>query len=143
MVNATGELDIATAAHTDAIFTAATLAGCRAVLDGTARAEAHWLDAIALPGARVALVAGAVTEDGSPAPALAPELRAAVRTLADMDLSPEGLLAHLAHVLTRLRFDGERSRRGEDASAVTVGRLYAVSTRCPPAAPSPARATPR
>ncbi|MFF8905830.1 SpoIIE family protein phosphatase [Streptomyces olivaceoviridis] len=110
------------------------LAGCRAVLDGTARAEAHWLDAIPLPGARVALVAGAVTEDGSPAPALAPELRAAVRTLADMDLSPEELLAHLAHVLTRLRFDGERSRCGEDASAVTVGCLYAVydpvSARC-------------
>ncbi|MEV6290775.1 ATP-binding SpoIIE family protein phosphatase [Streptomyces sp. NPDC051896] len=113
---------------------AVELAGCCAVADGTVQAEAHWLDAIPLPGARIALVAGTVAEDGSPAPALAPELRAAVRTLADMDLQPEELLAHLAHVLTRLRHDGEPSRHGEDASGVTVGCVYAVydpvSARC-------------
>ncbi|MEU6597604.1 ATP-binding SpoIIE family protein phosphatase [Streptomyces flaveolus] len=102
------------------------LAGCCAAADDTVRAEAHWLDAIPLPGARVALVAGSVAEDGSPAPALAPELRAAVRTLADMDLQPEELLAHLAHVLTGLRLDGEPTRHSEDVSGVTVGCLYAV-----------------
>ncbi|QJS08647.1 serine/threonine-protein phosphatase [Streptomyces argyrophyllae] len=110
------------------------LAGCRAAVHGTAGAEAHWLDAIALPGARVALVAGSVAEDGSPAPTLARELRAAVRTLAEMDLRPEELLSRLAHVLDRLRFDGEPGPHGEDASGVAVACLYAVydpvSARC-------------
>jgi anti-sigma regulatory factor (Ser/Thr protein kinase) len=108
------------------------LARCCAVADGSVPGEAHWLDALPLPSARVALVAGCVTEAGSPAPALAAELRAAVRTLADMDLQPEELLAHLADVLTRLRHDGEP--HGEDVSGVTVGCLYAVydpvSARC-------------
>jgi anti-sigma regulatory factor (Ser/Thr protein kinase) len=107
------------------------LAGCCAAADGTVGAKAHWLDAIPLPGARIALVAGSVAEDGSPAPALAAELRAAVRTLADMDLQPEELLTHLAHILTRLRPD---SGHGGDVSGVTVGCLYAVydpvSARC-------------
>ncbi|MEW2513362.1 ATP-binding SpoIIE family protein phosphatase [Streptomyces sp. NPDC046870] len=110
------------------------LAGCRAAAHGTAGAEAHWLDAIALPGARVALVAGSVAENGTPAPTLARELRAAVRTLAEMDLRPEELLSRLAHVLDRLRSDGEPSPHGEDASGVAVGCLYAVydpvSGRC-------------
>lgn len=113
---------------------AVELAGCCAAADGTVRAEAHWLDAIPLPGARVALVAGSVTEAGRPAPALAPELRAAVCTLADLDLQPEELLTHLAHVLTRLHPDGEPSRHTGDGSGVTVGCLYAVydpvSARC-------------
>ncbi|MEU4093207.1 ATP-binding SpoIIE family protein phosphatase [Streptomyces sp. NPDC026673] len=69
------------------------------------RPQAHWLDAIPLSGARVALVAGSVTEDGYPAPALVPELRAAVRTLADIDVQPDEVLTHLHDVIHRLRPD--------------------------------------
>ncbi|MGW2938690.1 SpoIIE family protein phosphatase [Streptomyces sp. NPDC001156] len=101
--------------------------------DDTARPKAHWLDVIPLPAARVALVAGSVTQGGNAAPAIAAELRAAVRTLADIDLQPEEVLTHLEHVLTRLR-PAHVSRRGADASKVTASCLYAVydpvSARC-------------
>ncbi len=81
--------------------------------------QAHWLDAIPLPGARVALVAGSVTEHGEPAPTLVPELRAAVRTLADIDMQPDERLTHLQDVLHRLRPD----EAGHD---VTASCLYAI-----------------
>ncbi|MDX3074170.1 ATP-binding SpoIIE family protein phosphatase [Streptomyces sp. MI02-7b] len=92
------------------------LAYCRTD-DG--RPQAHWLDAIPLSGARVALVAGSVTEDGEPAPALVPELRAAVRTLADIDVQPDEALTHLHDVIRRLRPD-------ESTRDVTASCLYAV-----------------
>ncbi|MEW2288403.1 ATP-binding SpoIIE family protein phosphatase [Streptomyces sp. NPDC047841] len=93
--------------------------------DGTAGAQAYWLDAIPLPGARVALVAGSV-EDGSATPAVTAELRAAVRTLADVDLQPEELLTRLEHVLTRLRPAGPAGRHRAGAPEMTVSCLYAV-----------------
>ncbi|WP_431949923.1 SpoIIE family protein phosphatase [Actinacidiphila sp. bgisy167] len=96
--------------------------------------SAHWLDAIPLPGARVALVAGSVSEDsgtaasadsGTAASAAATGLRAAVRTLADIDLQPDELLTHLDDVLGRLRPEGRQ---------VSAACLYAVydpvSGRC-------------
>ncbi|MGW3246239.1 SpoIIE family protein phosphatase [Streptomyces sp. NPDC001070] len=87
---------------------------------------AHWLDAIPLSGARVALVAGSVAAgDGTAAGDAAAELRAAVRTLADIDLQPDELLAHLDDVLGRLRPAG---------AGVSAACLYAVydpvSGRC-------------
>ncbi|MFJ4467643.1 SpoIIE family protein phosphatase [Streptomyces sp. NPDC089424] len=95
---------------------AVELAYCRAD-DG--RPQAHWLDAIPLSGARVALVAGSVTEDGYPAPALVPELRAAVRTLADIDVQPDEVLIHLHDVIRQLRPD-------ESGRDVMASCLYAV-----------------
>ncbi|MGW2353509.1 SpoIIE family protein phosphatase [Actinacidiphila glaucinigra] len=83
------------------------------------RPQAHWLDVIPLPGARVALVAGSVTEDGEPAPTLMPELRAAVRTLADIDMQPDETLTHLQDVLHRLQPD-------DAAHDVAASCLYAV-----------------
>ncbi|MGY5036645.1 hypothetical protein ACWC9U_38985 [Streptomyces sp. 900116325] len=49
----------------------------------------------------MALVAGNVAEDGDPAPTLVPELRAVVRTLADIDVQPEEVLSHLHDVIRR------------------------------------------
>ncbi|MFD3454685.1 SpoIIE family protein phosphatase [Streptomyces sp. NPDC058691] len=83
------------------------------------RPQAHWLDAIPLPGARVALVAGSVTEDGEPAPTLVHELRAAVRTLADIDMPPDETLTHLQDVLHRLQPD-------DAVHDVMASCLYAV-----------------
>ncbi|WP_406260828.1 serine/threonine-protein phosphatase [Actinacidiphila glaucinigra] len=102
---------------------------------------AHWLDAIPLPGARVALVAGSVSAGtGTAAGAAAAELRAAVRTLADIDLQPDELLTHLDDVLGRLRPAG---------TGVSAACLYAVydpvSGRCSLAAtghPAPVVVTP-
>ncbi|MCX4572116.1 serine/threonine-protein phosphatase [Streptomyces sp. NBC_01571] len=109
--------------------------------------RAQWLDAIPLSGARVGLVAGAVTGPD----AAASELRAAVRTLADVDLQPEELLAHLADVLARLRPDVRPSHDTQTAGTSTVRAqcLYAVydpaSCRCTIAcagSPAPAVITP-
>lgn len=93
---------------------------------GTAQPEAHWLDAIPLPGGRVALVAGAVAAHERCVPAIVAELRAAVRTLAGLDLQPEELLAHLADVSHCLRPDNEPCRRCKDMSPVTASCLYVV-----------------
>ncbi|MFJ5272690.1 SpoIIE family protein phosphatase [Streptomyces sp. NPDC088358] len=124
------------------------LAGHCRTGSGRLGVRAQWLDAIPLSGARVGLVAGAVT--GPNADATASELRAAVRTLADVDLQPEELLAHLADVLARLRPD---VRPGHDTqtitSTVSAQCLYAVydpaSCRCTIAcagSPPPAVITP-
>ncbi|MGW2430933.1 SpoIIE family protein phosphatase [Streptomyces sp. NPDC001640] len=100
--------------------------------DNTTSPEAHWLDVIPLPAARVALVAGTVPDSGDAAPAIAAELRAAVRALADMDLQPEELLTHLEHVLARLR--PTNGSRHADLSGAIATCLYAVydpvSARC-------------
>ncbi|MCX3061141.1 sodium/proline symporter PutP [Streptomyces beihaiensis] len=54
-----------------------------------------WFDVIPLSGARVALVIGDVVGHGMNAAATMGRLRTAVRTLADLDLPPDELLAHL------------------------------------------------
>ncbi|MGW2937313.1 SpoIIE family protein phosphatase [Streptomyces sp. NPDC001156] len=92
--------------------------------DDTTRPQAYWLDVLPLPAARVALVAGSVPNGGDAAPAVAAELRVAVRALADIDLQPEELLTHLEHVLARLR--PTTARRHADAPEITARCLYAV-----------------
>ncbi|MFE5140416.1 SpoIIE family protein phosphatase [Streptomyces fagopyri] len=108
------------------------LAGHYRTGSGRAGTRAQWLDAIPLSGARVGLVAGAVS--GPNADATASELRAAVRTLADVDLQPEELLTHLADVLARLRPDVRPVHDDGTPGTVSAQCLYAVydpaSCRC-------------
>lgn len=61
-----------------------------------------WFDVIPLSGARVALVVGDVVGHGLTAAATMGRLRTAVHTLADMDLPPDELLAHLDDLVIRL-----------------------------------------
>ena len=61
-----------------------------------------WFDVIPLSGARVALVVGDVVGHGINAAATMGRLRTAVRTLADMELPPDELLAHLDDTVQRL-----------------------------------------
>ncbi|MFF2523420.1 ATP-binding SpoIIE family protein phosphatase [Streptomyces liangshanensis] len=61
-----------------------------------------WFDVIPLPGARVALVVGDVVGHGIAAAATMGQLRTAVRTLADMDLPPDELLARLDELIVHL-----------------------------------------
>jgi PAS domain S-box-containing protein len=61
-----------------------------------------WYDAIALPGARTALVVGDVAGQGIPAAITMGLLRTAVHTLAALDLPPDELLARLSDTATRL-----------------------------------------
>jgi serine phosphatase RsbU (regulator of sigma subunit)/PAS domain-containing protein len=92
-----------------------------------------WFDVIPLSGARVALVVGDVVGHGVHASATMGRLRAAVRTLADIDLSPDELLTHLDDLVARL---AEAEGIGREAASGDIGTtcLYAVydpvSRRC-------------
>jgi serine phosphatase RsbU (regulator of sigma subunit)/anti-sigma regulatory factor (Ser/Thr protein kinase) len=84
-----------------------------------------WFDVIKLSGARVALVVGDVVGHGINAAATMGRLRTAVRTLADMDLPPHELLAHLDDTVRRL---SEEDADDPDQLPAVVGAtcLYAV-----------------
>ncbi len=112
-----------------------------------------WFDVIPLSGARVALVAGDVVGHGIRASATMGRLRTAVRTLADIDLTPDELLTQLDDIV--LRMDREASTDNgsdpvdENAGEVGATCLYAVydpvSRHCSMARaghPPPALATP-
>ncbi|WP_078893968.1 SpoIIE family protein phosphatase [Streptomyces sp. CT34] len=101
-----------------------------------------WFDVIPLSGARVALVVGDVVGHGIDAAATMGRLRTAVRTLANLDLPPDELLARLDDLVIGLmetRRDGGPAA-GDDATPATpmgfMGAtcLYAVydpvSRRC-------------
>ncbi|MFJ4846577.1 SpoIIE family protein phosphatase [Streptomyces sp. NPDC088733] len=61
-----------------------------------------WSDAIALPGARTALIVGDVVGKGIPAAITMGLLRTAIHTLASFDLEPDELLARLSETTARL-----------------------------------------
>ncbi|MGW0633346.1 SpoIIE family protein phosphatase [Streptomyces sp. NPDC002758] len=84
-----------------------------------------WFDVIALSGARVALVVGDVVGHGINAAATMGQLRTAVRTLADLDLPPDELLAHLDDTVRRLsEEDSDAPGHGSVVFGATC--LYAV-----------------
>ncbi|MFE3325843.1 sodium/proline symporter PutP [Streptomyces sp. NPDC059176] len=99
-----------------------------------------WFDVVPLSGARVALVVGDVVGHGINSAATMGRLRTAVRTLANLDLPPDELLAHLDDLVIGLMgaHDGGEPSAAEDetASAAFMGAtcLYAVydpvSRRC-------------
>ncbi|WP_431999487.1 sodium/proline symporter PutP [Streptomyces sioyaensis] len=85
-----------------------------------------WFDVIPLSGARVALVVGDVVGHGMNAAATMGRLRTAVRTLANLDLPPDELLAHLDDLVIGLM--GPAEAEDETAGAAFMGAtcLYAV-----------------
>ncbi|MFG3658524.1 SpoIIE family protein phosphatase [Streptomyces sp. NPDC047706] len=90
-----------------------------------------WFDVIPLSGARVGLVVGDVVGHGITAAAAMGRLRTAVQTLADMDLPPADLLAHLDDLVLRLS-----EEKTDESTTAFLGAtcLYAVydpvSRRC-------------
>lgn len=82
-----------------------------------------WFDVIPLSGARVGLVVGDVVGHGVQASATMGRLRAAVRTLADIDLPPDELLTHLDDLVLRL---SEETGGEEAAGDIGATCLYAV-----------------
>ncbi|MEU0602796.1 SpoIIE family protein phosphatase [Streptomyces sp. NPDC006393] len=86
-----------------------------------------WVDAIPLSAARVALVAGDVVGHGVNAAAAMGRLRAAVHTLAAMDLPPDELLAHLDDFVKRL---GEEQPRLKDSTEGDYGLLGTFGASC-------------
>ncbi|MFJ4521050.1 SpoIIE family protein phosphatase [Streptomyces sp. NPDC088810] len=92
--------------------------------DTQAGVGGDWFDVIPLSGARVALVVGDVVGHGLHAAASMGRLRAAVQTLADMDLSPEELLAHVDDLVLRLAYEAEMASDGLAVIGATC--VYAV-----------------
>ncbi|MEU8468009.1 SpoIIE family protein phosphatase [Streptomyces sp. NPDC029006] len=84
-----------------------------------------WFDVIELSGARVALVVGDVVGHGINAAATMGRLRTAVRTLADLDLPPHELLAHLDDTVRRLG-EEDADSGGHVPAVVGATCLYAV-----------------
>jgi PAS domain S-box-containing protein len=94
-----------------------------------------WFDVIPLSGARVALVVGDVVGRGVHAAATMGRLRAAVHTLASLDLEPDEVLARLDDLVNLLAAEQESDAErplGEQVVGATC--LYAVydpvSRRC-------------
>lgn len=89
--------------------------------DPQAGVGGDWFDVIALSGARVALVVGDVVGHGIHAAAAMGRLRTAVRTLADVDIPPDELLAALDDLIL------DEVREGiESAGEIGATFLYAV-----------------
>jgi PAS domain S-box-containing protein len=84
-----------------------------------------WFDAIRLSGARVALVVGDVVGHGIHASAAMGRLRMAVRTLAEVDLGPDELLAFLDDLVIRLS-GGADSEVEATTSGLAATCLYAI-----------------
>ncbi|MFD0140581.1 SpoIIE family protein phosphatase [Streptomyces sp. NPDC127159] len=93
--------------------------------DTDAGVGGDWFDVIPLSGARVALVVGDVVGHGINAAATMGRLRTAVRTLADLEMPPDELLAHLDDTFQRL---AEQDADAADQTPTVVGAtcLYAV-----------------
>ncbi|MCX5215168.1 SpoIIE family protein phosphatase [Kitasatospora sp. NBC_00240] len=87
-----------------------------------------WFDVIQLPSTRLAFVMGTVAGHGVSATAAMGRLRSAVQTLADLDLSPDELLAHLDDLVVRFIEDDDRQQPDADAPSALTGAtcLYAT-----------------
>jgi hypothetical protein len=73
--------------------------------DSRAGVGGDWFDVIQLSGTRVALILGDVVGHGVHAAAMMGRLRAAVRTLAELDMAPDELLARLDDLVCELAED--------------------------------------
>ncbi|MFJ3230976.1 SpoIIE family protein phosphatase [Streptomyces sp. NPDC086787] len=107
--------------------TALEVASCYEPADATGGVGGDWFDVIPLSGARVGLVVGDVVGHGISAAATMGRLRTAVQTLADMELPPDELLAHLDDLVLRLSEEAVGDEGGRNAAAFLGATcLYAV-----------------
>ncbi|NUP40424.1 MAG: SpoIIE family protein phosphatase [Streptomyces sp.] len=116
--------------------TALEVASAYLPADPTDGVGGDWFDVIQLSGGRVGLVVGDVVGHGITAAATMGRLRTAVQTLADMELPPDELLAHLDDLVLRLsaeRTDDEAAHRSTTAflGATCLYAVYdPVTRRC-------------
>ncbi|MFI2433162.1 SpoIIE family protein phosphatase [Streptomyces sp. NPDC018693] len=122
--------------HTLVGGTALEVASSYLPADATGGVGGDWFDIIPLSGGRVGLVVGDVVGHGIGAAASMGRLRTAVQTLADMEMPPDELLAHLDDLVLRL---GEEAAEGDTTGGnptafLGATCLYAVydpvSRRC-------------
>ncbi|MER5728734.1 SpoIIE family protein phosphatase [Streptomyces sp. NPDC002138] len=108
--------------------TGAETAGVHLPAATTAAVGGSWSDVIQLPSTRLAFVMGSVAGRGLDATAAMGRLRSAVQTLADLDLSPDELLAHLDDLVVRFIEDDDRQEPATGAPSALTGAtcLYAT-----------------
>ncbi|GGJ38978.1 SpoIIE family protein phosphatase [Streptomyces brasiliensis] len=96
--------------------------------DATGGVGGDWFDVIPLSGARVGLVVGDVVGHGIAAAATMGRLRTAVQTLADMEMPPDELLAHLDDLVLRLSEGASGTPDPGESATSFLGAtcLYAV-----------------
>ncbi|MFJ6728834.1 SpoIIE family protein phosphatase [Streptomyces sp. NPDC091281] len=94
--------------------------------DPTDGVGGDWFDVIPLSGARVGLVVGDVVGHGITAAAAMGRLRTAVQTLADMEMPPDELLAHLDDLV--LRLSAESPEEGGSGTVGTAGTAFLGAT---------------
>ncbi|MGW2825295.1 SpoIIE family protein phosphatase [Streptomyces sp. NPDC001443] len=92
--------------------------------DSRAGIGGDWFDVIPLSGSRTALVVGDVVGHGIHASATMGRLRTAVQTLADVDLPPDELLAHLDDLVLRLGSDEFGHAPGSEVGATCLYAVY-------------------
>ncbi|MEV0375085.1 SpoIIE family protein phosphatase [Streptomyces sp. NPDC050636] len=101
--------------------------------DPAAGVGGDWFDVIPLSGLRVALVVGDVVGHGTHAAVTMGRLRTAVHTLANLDLAPDEVLAHLDALVDRLAVEQEATD-AHSPQLIGATCLYAiydpVSRRC-------------
>ncbi|MFF8375707.1 SpoIIE family protein phosphatase [Streptomyces sp. NPDC015661] len=88
-------------------------------------AGGDWFDVIPLSGARVGLVVGDVVGHGLGAAATMGRLRAMVRTLAELDLAPDELLARLNDQVGKDASDQD-GKGADDSGAVGATCVYGI-----------------
>ncbi|WP_416530320.1 SpoIIE family protein phosphatase [Streptomyces coelicoflavus] len=110
--------------------TAAVQAASRYLPAARSGVGGDWFDVIPLSGMRVAMVVGDVVGHGIPASATMGRLRTAVRTLADIDLTPEELLTHLDDLVVRLSEESGDDRAGEVGATCLYVVYDPVSRHC-------------
>nr|WP_030928528.1 SpoIIE family protein phosphatase [Streptomyces sp. NRRL S-646] len=108
--------------------TALEVASAYLPADPTDGVGGDWFDVIQLSGGRVGLVVGDVVGHGITAAATMGRLRTAVQTLADMELPPDELLAHLDDLVLRLSAERTDDGTTHRSSTAFLGAtcLYAV-----------------
>ncbi|MBZ9599664.1 SpoIIE family protein phosphatase [Streptomyces erythrochromogenes] len=82
-------------------------AGLYLPADADSGVGGDWFDVIPLSSARVALVVGDVAGHGLHATAMMGRLRSAVRAMADLELEPEELLAHVDDMVVQFASEAE------------------------------------
>ncbi|MFD9318387.1 SpoIIE family protein phosphatase [Streptomyces sp. NPDC060053] len=114
--------------HALAGGTALELASSYVPADATDGVGGDWFDVIPLSGARVGLVVGDVVGHGIAAAATMGRLRTAVQTLADMEMPPDELLAHLDDLVLRLSVERTDDPAAHQSATAFLGAtcLYAV-----------------
>lgn len=104
-------------------------AGLYLPADADSGVGGDWFDVIPLSSARVALVVGDVAGHGLHATAMMGRLRSAVRAMADLELEPEELLAHVDDMVLQVAAEAE-SEDAEDGDAGTPPRSGPAGATC-------------